>query len=59
LLHQELGSLRVELYDYRDALISEAVTGQLDVSGVSESQMDESAHAAVEGECPEALPACP
>lgn len=33
---------------YADALITEAVTGQLDVTRVSESQMDERAHAAAE-----------
>jgi hypothetical protein len=37
------------LADYRDALITEAVTGQLDVTAVSDAQMDERAHAAAEG----------
>ncbi len=33
--------LRVGLAGYRDALITEAVTGRLDVTAVSDSQMDE------------------
>jgi len=37
------------LVEYRDALITEAVTGQLDVAATSDSQMDERAHAALEG----------
>ena len=45
------------LAEYRDALITEAVTGQLDVTRLSDSQLDESAHAAVEGERPEVLSA--
>lgn len=47
----------VLLDEYRDALITEAVTGQLDVTRLSDSQLDESAHAAVEGERPEVLSA--
>lgn len=43
------------LDEYRDALINEAVTGQLDISRVSEAQMDERAHAAMEGEPLEAV----
>ncbi len=39
--------------EYRDALITEAVTGKLDVSRLSQSQLDESAHAAMEAEGPE------
>ncbi len=51
---------RVEAFDarlseYRDALIAEAVTGQLDVARLSDAQLDESAHAALEGETPEVL----
>jgi len=42
--------------DYRDALITEAITGKLDVTRLSE-QMDESAHAAMEGEQPEVFSA--
>jgi len=45
------------LAEYRDALITEAVTGQLDVTRLSDSQLDESAHAAAEGERPEVLSA--
>ena len=33
---------------YRDALITEAVTGQLDTTPTSQAQMDERAHAAAE-----------
>ena len=33
--------LRTTLAEYRDALITEAVTGQLDVTAVSDAQMDE------------------
>lgn len=47
--------LTARLDEYRDALITEAVTGQLDVSGVSDAQMDERAHAAMEGEPLEAV----
>ena len=41
-------SLSGRLTEYRDALITEAVTGQLDVTTVSENQMDERLHEAVE-----------
>jgi hypothetical protein len=41
--------IRGSLAEYRESLISEAVTGQLDVSAVSNAQMDERAHAAAEG----------
>jgi type I restriction enzyme S subunit len=44
-----------DLGEYRDALISEAVTGQLDVAQLSEVQMDESLDAARQGERPEVL----
>jgi type I restriction enzyme S subunit len=47
--------LRSLLAEYRDALITEAVTGTLDVSRVSDAQMDERAHAAMEGEPVEAV----
>lgn len=43
------------LREYRDALITEAITGQLDVTRLSHAQLDESAHAALEGETPEVL----
>jgi type I restriction enzyme S subunit len=41
--------LRRRLGEYRNAVVSEAVAGQLDVTAVSEAQMDERAHAAAEG----------
>lgn len=40
--------LRVTLNEYRNALITEAVTGQLDVTAMSEQQMDERMHEAIE-----------
>jgi type I restriction enzyme S subunit len=40
---------QARLAEYRDALIAEAVTGQLDVTGVSDAQMDERAHAVADG----------
>ena len=49
--------LKERLAEYRDALITEAVTGQLDVTRLSDSQLDESAHAAMGGERPEVLTA--
>ena len=51
----ELRLLCAELATYRNALITEAVTGHLDVCKVSDAQMDESARAAMEGERPEVL----
>jgi type I restriction enzyme S subunit len=54
---EEFDQLRASLLEYRDALITEAVTGKLDVARLSEQQMDESAHAAMEGERPEVLSA--
>jgi type I restriction enzyme S subunit len=42
-------SLRAALTAYRDSLIHEAVTGKLDVTKVSDRQMDERLHAAAEG----------
>lgn len=56
-LLSELVRLEVVLIEYRAALIAEAVTGQLDVTKLSEQQLDESARAAVEGGRPEVLPA--
>jgi type I restriction enzyme, S subunit len=43
---------RSRLAEYRDALITEAVTGELDVTNVSEAQMSERLHAASEGAAP-------
>jgi type I restriction enzyme S subunit len=50
-------TLRAEsaLTEYRDALITEAVTGQLDVTRMSGAQMDECLAAVREGERPEIL----
>jgi len=52
-IHREGRQLRDALTEYRDALITEAVTGKLDVTHLSDRQLDESAHAAMEGEHPE------
>lgn len=41
--------LAQDLASYRSSLVHEAVTGRLDVSRVSESEMDERLHAAAEG----------
>jgi hypothetical protein len=41
--------LEQRLDEYRDALITEAVTGQIDVDSVSEAQMDERMLATFEG----------
>jgi type I restriction enzyme S subunit len=41
--------MRQRLAEYRTALVTEAVTGQLDVTAVSVAQMDERVHAAAEG----------
>lgn len=54
---REAASVRALLVEYRDAVITEAVTGKLDVPKLSEQQLDESAHAAMEGERPEVLSA--
>jgi type I restriction enzyme, S subunit len=43
---QELMAMRQGLVQYRDALITEAVTGKLDVSRLARKQMGESASAA-------------
>ncbi len=45
----------LSLAEYRDSLITEAVTGTLDVTNISERQMEESAHAVMEGYEPEVL----
>ena len=52
---REYQALRRDLVSYRDALITEAVTGKLDVTRVSDSQMDESLAAVRENETPEIL----
>jgi type I restriction enzyme, S subunit len=52
-----LGRLGSLLIEYRDALITEAVTGDLDVARLSEPQLEEGAHAAAEGAKPEILQA--
>lgn len=48
-LKATIDKTRTKLATYRDALITEAITGQLDVSTVSDAQMNEFAHAAAEG----------
>lgn len=53
----ELRGLVRALTGYRDALITEAVSGKLDVARLADVQLDESAHAAIEGERPEVLSA--
>lgn len=50
-----MGEFSALLAEYRDALIAEAVTGKLDTMLLSDPQLDESAHAALEGETPGAL----
>ena len=55
MLQRQLGNLRVALSEYRDALIAEAVTGQLDVSKLSNVESDDSAQAAMDGPRPEVL----
>lgn len=53
---QALGvQVRERLAEYRDSLIHEAVTGKLDVTRVSERQMDERLHAAAEGRLDEVV----
>jgi type I restriction enzyme, S subunit len=41
--------IRARLTEYREALITESVTGQLDVTAVSDAQMEERAQAVAEG----------
>lgn len=43
-----ISQLRTLLAEYRAALIIEAIAGQLDVAGVSDSQMDERLHEVIE-----------
>lgn len=52
---RKASEVRARLSEYRDALITEAVTGALDVTGLSNAQLDESVHAALEGQTPEML----
>lgn len=47
-VEQEVAGLRDALATYRDAVITEAVTGHLDVTRASDAQMDERLHEAVE-----------
>lgn len=47
-LDEAAASMRRRLAEYCDALITEAITGQLDVTAVSDAQMDERLHEAVE-----------
>jgi type I restriction enzyme, S subunit len=56
-LRDRLTAMTERLVEYRDALITEAVTGQLDVSQLSHAQLDESARAASEGEPSEVISA--
>ena len=46
--HRAENKLRASLGEYRCSLIREAVTGKLDVSRMSDTQMDERLHAATE-----------
>jgi type I restriction enzyme S subunit len=52
---EEIAAIQSELVEYRDALITEAVTGQLDVARPSDGQMEESLDAVRLGERPEVL----
>lgn len=54
-LQTKLEVLSERLVEYRHALITEAVIGQLDVTRVSQQQMEERARAAMEGEPLEAV----
>jgi type I restriction enzyme S subunit len=54
-LEAHASTMRDILAEYRDALITEAVTGQLDVSRLSAAQMEESLDAVRRGEQPEVL----
>ena len=49
---EPLRATTTALAEYRDALITEAVTGQLDVAAVTDAQMDERLHEAVESASP-------
>jgi hypothetical protein len=52
---QELSDLAIGLRAYRDALITEAVTGELDVMRLTETRMAESIEVVRLRERPEAL----
>lgn len=54
-LEEELSGAQLALDAYRDALITEAVAGRLDLSNMSDSRMEESLAAVGEGEKPEVL----
>jgi type I restriction enzyme S subunit len=54
-VNKEVAAMVRTLAEYREALITEAVTGKLDVTRLSDPQLDESARAAMEGERPEVL----
>jgi type I restriction enzyme S subunit len=54
-LVDEIEATQQALDDYRDALITEAVSGQLDVTRLSGAQMEESLAAAREAQRPEVL----
>jgi hypothetical protein len=52
---QEIEAFHARLMAYRDALITEVVTGQLDISHISDSRAQEALAAAREGQQPEVL----
>lgn len=52
---EEVEGLQLSLKEYRDALISEAVTGKVDIERLSGQQLDESARAAVDASRPETV----
>lgn len=54
-LSEETGKLSRQLGAYREALITEAVTGQLGITELSDQQLDESGHAVVGGGTPEVV----
>lgn len=54
-LERATSALARQIIEYRNALITEAVTGQLDVTRLSEAQLDESLEAVRQGEQPEVL----
>lgn len=56
-MEAQIDSFQDGLAEYRDALIAEAVSGKLDVTRLSDRQMEESALAATEGAAPGVLSA--
>lgn len=54
-LVDEIEAIQSALSEYRDALITEAVTGTLDVTRLGDAQLDESLDAVRRGERPEVL----